>query len=163
MSPELARLYEATAEDLLFGIGSFQLPHIGLVPLIHLHYPLWLREELELVRQSFYGGVTLTSSSRSGQLLDVYIATKERIVLQSRKDGRTDVLRGPAWDAHLASVTETVFALFTAQRKQYSGFLLLVQTPAWEFLSAVDEASDRIHVGPIVPQSLPIPSARVVS
>jgi hypothetical protein len=163
MSPELARLYEATAEDLLFGIGSLQLPEVGLVPLIHVHYPLWSREELELVRQSFYGGLILVSGRRSGQLLDVYIATKERIVLQAQKDGQTDVLRGPAWDARLASVTETVFALFNVQRKQYGGFLLLVQTPQWEFLAAVDERTDHTHVGSILPQSLPVPSGQVAN
>jgi hypothetical protein len=163
MSPELARLYESTAEDLLFGMGSLRLPNVGLVPLIHVHYPLWSRDELEPVRQSFYGGLILVSGRRSGQLLDIYIATKERIVLQAQKDGQTDVLRGPAWDARLASVTETVFAQFNAQRQRYGGFLLLVQTPAWEFLSAVDERNDRTHVGSILPQSLPIPSGQIAN
>jgi hypothetical protein len=163
MSPELAKLYESTAEDLLFGMGSLRLPNVGLVPLIHVHYPLWSREELELIRQSFYGGLILVSGRRSGQLLDVYIATKERIVLQAQKDGQTDVLRGPAWDARLASVTETVFAMFNAQRQSYGGFLLLVQTPALEFLAAVDETNDHTHVGSILPQSLPIPSGQIAS
>jgi hypothetical protein len=45
----LQDLYDATEEDLLFGIGLLDLPDQAPAPYIHVHYCGWSREKLEVV------------------------------------------------------------------------------------------------------------------
>ena len=47
--------------------------------------------------------------------------------------------------------------LFEINRKRHGGFLVLLQTPAWEFVTAVEAPDDRTVVGPIQERSLPMP------
>ncbi len=158
MHDELQKLYESTGEDLLFGIGTIQLPNLKPAPVIQIHYEDWSREQLEVVRNSFRDGLILASGKRSNTVRDLYIATRQRMALRAKADGHTAVLRAPAWDAHLAKVEERVFHIFEAERQRYGGFLLMVQTAEWEFLTAHDDARDRTIVGVVLPSSLPSPS-----
>jgi hypothetical protein len=90
----------------------------------------------------------------------VYIGTRETIAIQQAEGKRTSILRAPAWDADLADVEHRAFRLFEANRKRRGGFLLLVLTREWEFLTAVEDADDRTIVGAILPRLVPeLPTA----
>ena len=127
-------------------------------PAIHVFYQDWSREKLEVVRESFKSGLILVSAERKPGLHHLYIGTRESIALQQTEGEHTSVLKAPAWDAHLADVEEQAFRQFEINRKRHGGFLLLVQTPEWEFLTAVEDPEDRTVVGPIQERSSPMPS-----
>ena len=156
----LEDLYHATEEDLLYGIGLLALPNKEPAPCIHIHYRGWSREKLEIVRESFRAGLILTSMTRADGASDVRISTRERIGIQTQQDGHTSMLQAPAWDARLAEINERVTRQFEAGSRRYGGFLLLMQTPKWEFLAAVSEACGETTLGPILPRSLPVPSGQ---
>lgn len=67
------------------------------------------------------------------------------------------MLRAPAWDANLERIDERVVCRFEADRRRYGGFLLLVQTPEWEFLVAVANERGMTSLGPICTRSFPAP------
>jgi len=67
------------------------------------------------------------------------------------------VLRATAWDARLEQVDAQVVQEFEVRRRHYGGFLLLMQTLQWEFLTTVDD-EDRAAVGSILPRSTTSPS-----
>jgi len=153
----MKELYESTAEDLLFGIGVLQMPGCRPAPYIHVHYRDWPREKLDVVRESFQSGIILVSARRKSGVHDVYIATRERAAVQCRENGKTSVLRCPAWNAHLESVEHKVFAFFERSKQAFGGFLLLLQTPEWEFMTGVDEIRDSAAVGVILPREMEMP------
>ena len=157
MNYSLRELYESTEEDMIFGVGLIQLPDAEPAPYIHVFYHDWSREKLEVVRESFKSGLILVSAERKPGLHHLYIGTRETIALQQTEGEHTSILRAPAWDAHLADVEEQAFRIFEINRKRHGGFLLLVQTPEWEFLTAVDDASCDTTVGPIQQRSFPMP------
>jgi hypothetical protein len=156
-SQDLGELYEATGEDLLFAIGALLVSGQEPAPYIHVFYRDWSREQLEVVRESFRKGLILVRGKRPKGGYDLYIGTRETISLQAKDGGHTSVLRAPAWDAHLAEVNEEAAQVFEANRRRTGGFLLLLQTPEWEFLTAVDDARGGTTVGPIEKRSLPMP------
>ncbi len=158
MHNELERLYENTVEDLLFGIGTIQLPNAKSVPIIQICYKDWSHQNLEVVRESFRDGLILTRGKRRTGAREVYLATRLRMALQAEADGHTAVLKAPAWDAHLADVEEPAFRIFEAGRQRFGGYLLVVQTAEREFLTVYDDARDRTTVGVVLPSSLPCPS-----
>ncbi len=77
--------------------------------------------------------------------------------MQARQHGRTGVLRAPAWDAQLSNIDPAIVRRFQADRARVGGFVLLVQTPEWEFLTVVEGSGVRCAVGSITPRSLPMP------
>ena len=157
MNHSLRELYESTEEDMFFGIGLIQLPDAKPAPYIHVFYQDWSREKLEVVRESFKSGLILVSAERKPGLHHLYIGTRESIALQQTEGEHTSVLKAPAWDAHLADVEDLTFRMFEINRKRHGGFLLLVQTPEWEFLTAVEDPEDRTVVGPVQGRSWPKP------
>ena len=162
MNPiDLDKLYEAISEDLLFGIGVM-LTETTSAPYIHIFYRDWTRQQLEVIRESFKGGLTLTLCSPKYGKCDLYLATREKIVLQADEDGHTSVLRGPAWDARLENVEASVVRQFEANRKCYGGFMLLIQTLEAEFPASVTDADGRTVVGTIRLRSLPTPSSGAI-
>jgi hypothetical protein len=161
MNNDLTKLYESTEKALIYGVGLIQLTDAKPTPFIHIHYRDWSREKLKVVRESFKSGLILVSAERKPGQHYVYIGTKETIAIQQREGEHTSILRAPAWDAQLAAVEDRAFRLFEANRKRYGGFLLLVQTPEWEFLTAVEDADDRVIVGEFLMPSMPgIPTGR---
>ena len=157
-SQDLDKLYQATGEDLLFAIGALLVPGQEPAPHIHIFYRDWSREKLEVVRESFGEGLILVSGQRPRGGYDLYIGTRETIALQAEDGGHTSVLRAPAWDAHLAEVNDAASQLFEANRKRSGGFLLLLQTPQWEFLTAVDDDQGGTTIGPVEKRSAPMPT-----
>ena len=155
---DLHSIYESTEEDLRYGIGMLALPNQRPVPVIQICYKDWSHEKLEVVRESFRDGLILVSGRRPDATRDFYVGTRERIAIQSEESGHTSVLRAPAWDAHLEYVDEAAALRFEAERKRYGGFLLLIQTPELEFLTAVDDVRDRTHVGVVLPASSVMPT-----
>jgi hypothetical protein len=151
----LRQLCDSTEEDLIYGVGLIQLTDADPAPFIHIRYRSWSRERLEVVRESFQGGLILVSAERKPGQHHVYIGPRETIAIQQREGGHTSILRAPAWDAHLADAENRASWVFEANRKHCGGFLLLVQTPEWEFLTAVEDADDRTIVGVIWPRSMP--------
>ncbi|MCK4516679.1 MAG: hypothetical protein KAU31_15570, partial [Spirochaetaceae bacterium] len=85
---------------------------------------------------------------------DLHVGTRERIGIQAKQDGHTSVLRAPAWDAHLEGVDEQVVRQFETDRRRIGGFLLLVQTPEWEFLTAADDSTHTAIVVSIRPSTI---------
>ena len=157
-SQDLDKLYQATGEDLLFAIGALLVPGQEPAPYVHILSRDWPRQKLEVVRESFRDGLILVNGKRSRGGYDLYIGTRETIALQANDGGHTSVLRAPAWDAHLPEVNEEAVQLFEANLKRAGGFLLLVQTPEWEFLSDVDDDHGKTTVGPIARRSMPMPT-----
>jgi hypothetical protein len=155
----LHRLYEATAEDLLFGIGQLQVPDDRPVPYIHIHYANWSREKLDVVRESFPDGLILTAQQCPTGAYDVTIKTRHLVILKSERNGRTSLLRGPAWDARLEGVEPQAFRLFQSDRQRHGGFVVLVQTPEWEFMTVVDEIRGSTTVGATLPRTFAAPPA----
>ncbi len=156
----LEDLYDATEEDLVYGIGLLALPDREPAPYIHIHYRDWSRRKLEVVRESFRGGLVSTVTEPVNGFCDVHLSTRERIGIQAERDGHTSVLRAPAWDAHLTRIDEHVARRFDADSRRYGGFLLLVQTPEWEFLAAVANARGETTLGTVQPRSMSVPSGQ---
>ena len=151
----LKQLYESTEEDMRFAIGTIIMPGNLPCPIINIYYANWSREKLEVVRESFKGGVILVSAERKPGMHDVYLGTRETIAIQEQEGEHTSILRAPAWDAHMKNVEERVFRLFDSNRKRRVGFLLMLQTPEWEFLTAVDDGRDSTIVGVLLQTSMP--------
>ncbi len=154
----LEDLYDATEEDLLYGVGLMALPDQEPAPFIHIHYRDWPRQKLEIVRESFRSGLVLTFTCQTEGTRDLHVSTRERVAVQAREGDHTSVLRAPAWDAHLEGIDGQVVRQFEADRRRLGGYLLLMQTPAWEFLTAVDDTCDSTHVGRVMPRSFPMPT-----
>ena len=153
----LENLYDATEEDLLFGVGLLALPDHKPAPFICIHYRSWSREKLKIVRESLQGGLVLTFSRRAEGTCDLHVSTRECVAVQATEGDHTSVLRAPAWDAHLEGIDDQVARRFEADRQRCAGFLLLVQTPEWEFFTAAYEAGNRTIVGPVGQRSMPMP------
>ncbi len=145
---DLNRLYEATSEDLLFAIGVMQIDG-GLAPHVQILYEDWTRQQLELVRESFKGGLNLVIGDLKHGTHDLYLSTNAKIALRARNDGNTAVLRAPAWDARLSGVEEHVLRLFESNRKQHGGFMPQVQTLEWGFQCSVRDPTGRTIMSPI--------------
>jgi len=154
---DLEQLYEATAEDLLFAMGTMVVPGGRPSPYIHVFYQDWAREKLEVVREAFSGGLVLTTGKNPRGGYGIYIATRELISIQGEQNGHTSVLRAPAWDARLEQVEGVAVHVFETNRKWCGGFLLLLQTPEWEFVTAVDDSNGNTTPGPIGKRSQPMP------
>lgn len=157
MANSLRRLYDASEEDMAYGIGVIDLGTVPPAPIISIHYRDWTREQLELVRESFKSGIVLTCTAKSPGVHHVHLATEETISFQQAEGGHTTLLRAPAWDADLGVVEEAAFQVFEASRQAQGGFLVLLQTAEWEFLAAFDDRCDGVEVGPIQPRTLPMP------
>lgn len=157
MNRTLRQLYDASEEDMTYGIGVMDLGTGIPSPIVCIHYKEWSREQLELVRESFHDGIVLTTAEKLPGVHHVHLATRETMSFQHVEGGQTAVLRAPAWDADLGEVDEVAFQIFEANRQVRGGFLVLLQSAEWEFLVAVDDRFDGIEVGPIQPRSLPTP------
>ena len=153
---DLESQYRATEEDMQFAIGLIQLSGAPPAPILQIHYRDWTREKLEVIRQSFTDGLILVNGKRQDGEYDLFIGTREQVALQSEENGHMSVLRGPAWDAHLPGVDASGVYEFEANRQRYGGFLLLVQTPDCEFLTAVDN-EDRAIGGAVLPREMELP------
>jgi hypothetical protein len=162
LNDDLHRLYDATAEDMLYGIGLTRGTCEGLegqaTPTIAIAYPHWSRQQLELVRGAFGDGLTITVNDVGGQARHIYLATRQLVTVSVQRGVETDVLRAPAWDARLEGVEREAFGIFQRGRRALGGFLLLMQTCHWEFMTGVDEISNIAKVGVIVPRTTLIPS-----
>jgi hypothetical protein len=89
------------------------------------------------------------------------MSTRDWFGIHQAESENTPAFRPAAWDAHLPDVKDRAFQSFDANPQRYGGFLLLVQTPEWEFLTGVDDVEDRTIVGAILPRSMPgLPTAR---
>ena len=153
----LEDLYRATEEDMEFAIGLLALPNLEPAPYIHIHYRNWTRGMLEVVRESFTDGLILVNGKRKRGKCDLVLRTHERIALQAKENGHTSVLRAPAWDAHLAGVDEAAVDRFEASRAPYGSFVVLVQTPEWEFLTTVCDPRGTTVPGRIQRRIIPMP------
>ena len=97
-------------------------------------------------------------------LLDLGLAEGCNDLRESRKLDRwhrsvkSECLR-PGTPLSLADVDDQAFRLFEANRRLYGGFLLLMQTSEWEFLTGVEDADDRTIVGAVLARSMPMPPA----
>ena len=145
----LDALHQSTEDDRRFAIGAVVLSDCGLVPIIHIRYCDQNRVKLEAERNSFTDGVIFVNRKRHDGTYHLFIGARERVAMQSEENGHKSVLRTPAWDAQLPGVDASVVREFEANRPRYGGFLLLVQTPEWEFLTVVGVNDGSATVGPI--------------
>lgn len=152
MKNKLRQLYNASEEDMTYGIGVVVMGTGPPTPIISVHYCGWSREKLEIVRESFKSGIVLSSTEVGPGVYQVHVATRERISIQHAVGKDKSVLRAPAWDADLTDVDGAAFQVFDANRRRRSGFLLLVQAGAWEFMTAVNETNEPTIVGTILPR-----------
>jgi len=70
----LKAMYEASEQDLLYGIGLVGVEGALPVPMIQCFYRGWSRDMLQVVAETLRGGVELSLNTDQ-----VYLATKERI------------------------------------------------------------------------------------
>jgi hypothetical protein len=152
-------LYDATEENLLYAVGLLAQDELEPVPIVCIHYTRWSREQLSVVRESCRDGLVLSITRRPDGLCDLHISTRQRLAIQTRDGEHTRVLNAPDWDAHLEAVNETVISQFEAGRQQVGGYLLLMQTPDWEFLTAVEDTPERFIAHHVRPRSPPVPPA----
>ncbi len=145
---DLEMLYEATSEDMLFAIGVVREAGF-LIPRIHIFYHDWNRQQLELVRETFKGGLCLAKGELKQRIQNLYLSTKDRISLQSKDDGQTTILRAPAWDAWLSGVEEHVLCMFGDERRQHGGFTLEIQAMEWGFQCSVRDPVGGTIVGDV--------------
>ena len=153
----LEDLYQGTEEDMQFALGLLELPGLQPRPYIHIHYRNWTRQMLEVVRASFTNGLILESGKRKQGQYDLFLGTCDRIALQATENGPTSVLRAPTWDAQLADVDGAAVERFKANRARCGSFVLLVQTPEWEFLTTVHDPRGTAVTGPIQRRIMPVP------
>ncbi len=154
---DMLALYRATEHDMLFGVGLVAVPDQAPAPLIQIHYPTWSRQMLEIIRESLQSGVTLAVKRAAENRSDIYLATRQRITLQTTHAGQSSALRAPAWDARLENVDQEALRQLEAGRRRFGGFLMVIQTPEWEFFAAIDESRQQIAVEAVRPRRMPIP------
>lgn len=153
----LEQLYHATEEDLLYAVGLLAGADQNPAPLIQVHYGDWSREQLAVIRAAFTDGISLLQERQTGQDHSFHLATQQAVTIQVADGEETSILRAPAWDAHLVNVDGSAAAQFAVERQRLGGFLLLIQARESEFLAAVDDSTEQVHLGPIRPLSLPPP------
>lgn len=152
----LRELYEAAAEDVVFGMGFMPVSEGQSAPYLHSFYRDWSREMLEVVRESFGSGLTLVASEHTAGRINVFVATRERVAVHGFHDGETTILRAAAWDAQLSDVDATAFRVFDDKRVRQGRYLVQMQTPEWEFLTGVN-VNDPTVVRAILRRTLPMP------
>lgn len=152
----LRDLYQAAAEDVVFGMGLMPVSAAQSAPYFHFFYRDWAREMLEIVGESFGAGLTLAASERTPGRLDIFVATRERVAVHGFRDGETTILRAAAWDAQLSDVDAQAFRRFDGERIRNGRYLVLMQTPEWEFLTSVN-LDDSTNIGAILLRVLPLP------
>ena len=92
----LEDLYDATEEDLRYGVGLLALPAQEPTPFIQIHYRDWSRVKLEIVRKSFRAGLVLTISCQAKGTRDLHVSTRECVAVQATEGNHTSMLRAPA-------------------------------------------------------------------
>jgi hypothetical protein len=112
---------------------------------------------LEVIRESFREGLRLTDIKNASRTVGLCLATRQQVAIQADEGSHTSLLRGPAWDAQLSNIDPAIVRRFQADRARLGGFVLLVQTPEWEFLNALEGPGCCSTVGPVMPRSLPMP------
>jgi hypothetical protein len=154
----LKSLYDATAEDLLFGIGTLMLEDGTHAPCIQVHYRSWTREMLGLVRDSFLDGIEFRVEQPCADRGDIVLATRQLMTIGAGMGGETHALRAPAWDARLESINLAMIRAFEFERHASGGFLLIVQAPEWEFLAGVMLHDGSCQAMTVQARFFPIPS-----
>ena len=66
------------------------------------------------------------------------------------------IMRAAAWDAQLADVEAVAFRVFEEARRRRGHYVVLMQTPEWEFLTGVKPDGSTL-LGEIQQQSFPTP------
>jgi hypothetical protein len=150
-------MYEATTADLLFGMGGLMLDDGMRAPIIQVHYSSWTRDMLDLVRDTFAGGIEIRAEQQSAGRADVVLARRQLITIGARTAETTDALRAPAWDARLRSIDLAVIGAFEFERHASGGFLRIVRSHEWEFLASV-MLHGSCQIMPIQARSFPMPS-----
>jgi hypothetical protein len=112
MRNKLHRLYDASAENMKYGIGAIDAGTGPPTPIICIQYRNWPREKLKIVRESFRSGIILSSTVAKSGLCDVHLRTRELVGLQQVENEHITVLRAPAWDAHLQGIDGPAFESF---------------------------------------------------
>jgi len=153
---ELKALYDASAQDLRFGIGLMAHEKCEHIPVICIHYTGWPREVQEAVRDSMRSGVKLNCCQRDDGLFDLFLETRERAQLAGCDGDHTGIIRFPSWDARLEGIEPAVLLQFDKGRKMLGRFLLIVQTDEWAFQVEVSDCGAN-WVGKIEPRWAVIP------
>ena len=152
----LRQLYEGSAEDVQFGIGTLVLDDGVSVPCVVVHQPSWIRELLEILKKNFVHGVECRIERGSGQTASLFLATRDRVTVQAELTGELHALRAPAWDARLEQVAIDVIDSFEAERQRAGGFMLVLQSAAWELVVGV-MLGGSCQGTTIRPRALPMP------
>ncbi len=149
----LKAIYEASEQDLLYGIGLIGVEGAVLpVPMIQCFYRGWSREMLRVVAETLKSGVELRLKPDC-----VYLATRERIEGREYDGRNTSILRAPAWDARLEDPDPEAVQLFDANSEALGHFVLILQTPEWACVIIVHKPTGATQVGPVQPPTLPAP------
>jgi hypothetical protein len=154
MEPSLLKqLYDASVQDLLYGIGLLGAEGSSVpIPMIQCFYRDWSEAMLRVVADALRGGVEL--SFKPGF---VYLATRERIEGRQYDGQGTSILRAPAWNARLENPDPEAVRLFDATSDVLAHFVLILQTPEWECVVLVHKPTGATRVGPLQRPKLPTP------
>jgi hypothetical protein len=154
MNPSLLRqLYDASAQDLLYGIGLLGVEGSSVpLPMIQCFYRDWPEEMLRVVADTVRSGVELSIKPDF-----IYLATRERIEGREYDGQDTSILRAPAWDARLENPAPEAVRLFGAASDALAHFVLVLQTPEWECVVLVHLPTGATRVEPLRRPTLPTP------
>ena len=152
-SSTLKAMYEASEQDLTYGIGLIGAEGAALpAPMIQCFYQGWSEEMLRVVAEALRRGVELNPKPDQ-----VYLATRERIEGREYDGGDTSILRAPAWDARLEDPDPEAVQCFDANSDALAHFVLILQTTEWECVTIVHKPTGATQVGPVQPPTLPAP------
>ena len=112
---ELKDLYDASAQDLRFGIGLIAHEECEHIPIICIQYMDWPREVLEAVRDSMRSGIKLNRCQRGDGRIDLILETRERAQLSGCDGDHTGIIRFPSWDARLEGIEPAVLLQRSSQ------------------------------------------------
>jgi len=147
---DLLALYQATEQDLRYGLGVFVSPE-GQIPVIQIHQPAWPRELLMAVREALADGIELVCQAAPDGTAQLHLSARQQVELRCQRDGQTFVLQAPAWDAQLAGIAPQVAADFLAGCQRLGRYQLVLATPAWSCQISVRYPSGGTQLGAIEP------------
>ena len=143
MSPQ--QLYDAATESMRYCIGV-QQGDTAESPTILIRYEQWSTEQLLMLVSVLATGLHLSFDFASSRL---YLQSRGRLAFERKREGQTERLEAPAWDATLENIRHPVLQEFHQSYESRSGFELIIQAQSREVAAKIDEAGNMLHLSPI--------------
>ena len=143
MSPQ--RLYDAATESMRYCIGV-QQGDTAESPTILIRYEQWSTEQLLMLVPVLATGLHVNFDLAAGRL---YLQSRGRLAFERKREGQTERLEAPAWDATLENIRHPVLQDFHQLYKSRGGFDLIIQAQSGEVAAKIDKAGNVLQLSPI--------------